>query len=343
MLIRTFMSLLGAGTALAAMLATMPGLSLITVAQADEGQYPARPIRFVVPYPPGGPLDAVARTVADQLKERLGTVIVENKPGAGGNIGADLVAKSNPDGYTVVMGAVATHAINPTLYPKIPYDPVRDFAPITLVANVPNVLIVNAELAAREKIESLADLVAYAKRNPGKLNMASGGNGSAGHLAGELFKTQAGIYALHIPYAGAAPAQLGLLAGQTDLMFDNLASAAPRIREGKVKAIAVTTRERAAAFPNLPTMAQAGANLGLKDFEVSTWFGVFAPAKTPAAIVSRLNKEFIAALNSEPVRMRLTGMAAEPAPGTPAALAALVESELKKYAVVIKRSGARVD
>ena len=339
MLKRTFTGMLCAGAALALTFGNGP----IASAHAQDANYPSKPIRFVVPYPPGGPLDAVARTLADQIKERLGTVIVENKPGAGGNIGADLVAKSAPDGYTVVMGAVATHAINPTLYPKIPYDPVRDFAPITLVANVPNVLIVNAELAAREKIESLADLVAYAKRNTGKLNMASGGNGSAGHLAGELFKTQAGIYALHIPYAGAAPAQLGLLAGQTDLMFDNLASAAPRIREGKVKALAVTTRERAAAFPNLPTMAQAGANLGLKDFEVSTWFGVFAPAKTPAAIVARLNKEFVAALNSEPVRTRLTGMAAEPAPGTPEALAALVEGELKKYAVVIKRSGARVD
>lgn len=339
MLKRTFTGMLCAGAALALAL----GNSLITAAHAQDANYPTKPIRFVVPYPPGGPLDAVARTLADQIKERLGTVIVENKPGAGGNIGADLVAKSAPDGYTVVMGAVATHAINPTLYPKIPYDPVRDFAPITLVANVPNVLIVNADLAAREKIESLADLVAYAKRNPGKLNMASGGNGSAGHLAGELFKAQAGVYALHIPYAGAAPAQLGLLAGQTDLMFDNLASAAPRIREGKVKALAVTTRERAAAFPNLPTMAQAGANLGLKDFEVSTWFGVFAPAKTPAPIVARLNREFVAALNSEPVRTRLGNMAAEPAPGTPEALAALVESELRKYAVVIKRSGARVD
>ncbi len=339
MLKRTFTGMLCAGAALALTL----GSGSVTSAHAQDANYPAKPIRFVVPYPPGGPLDAVARTLADQLKERLGTVVVENKPGAGGNIGADLVAKSNPDGYTVVMGAVATHAINPTLYPKIPYDPVRDFAPITLVANVPNVLIVNAELAAREKIASLADLVAYAKRNPGKLNMASGGNGSAGHLAGELFKTQAGIYALHIPYAGAAPAQLGLLAGQTDLMFDNLASAAPRIREGKVKALAVTTRARAAAFPDLPTMAQAGANLGLKDFEVSTWFGVFAPAKTPAATVARLNKEFVVALNSASVRTRLTAMAAEPAPGTPEALAALVASELNKYADVIKRSGARVD
>ena len=312
-------------------------------AQAQEANYPSKPIRFVVPYPPGGPLDAVARALAEQVKPTLGTVVVENKPGAGGNIGADLVAKSAPDGYTIVMGAVATHAINPTLFPKMPYDPVRDFSPVTLVANVPNVLIVNADLAKREKLESLTDLVAYAKRNPGKLNMASGGNGSAGHLAGELFKAQAGVYALHIPYAGAAPAQLGLLAGQTDFMFDNLASATPRIREGKVKALAVTTRARAASFPDIPTMAQAGDKLGLKDFEVSTWFGIFAPAKTSAPIVAKLNGEFVVALKSEALRNRLAGMGGEPAPGTPDALAALVASELKKYAEVIKRSGAKVD
>jgi len=335
MLKRTFTRLL----CTAALVAT--GFS--ATAQAQDAMYPNKPIRFVVPYPPGGPLDAVARLLAEQVKPMLGTVVVENKPGAGGNIGADLVAKSTPDGYAIVMGAVATHAINPTLFPKIPYDPIRDFTPVTLVANVPNVLILNADLAQREKIETLADLVAYAKRNPGKLNMASGGNGSAGHLAGELFKAQAGVYALHIPYAGAAPAQLGMLAGQTDFMFDNLASAAPRIREGKVKALAVTTRERAAAFPDIPTMAQAGEKLGLKDFEVSTWFGIFAPAKTPAPIVARLNADFVAALKSTPVRERLVKMAAEPAPGTPDAFAALVAAELKKYAEVIKRSGAKVD
>jgi tripartite-type tricarboxylate transporter receptor subunit TctC len=336
MLKRTFTRLLCACALLA-----VAGQS-ITV-QAQEAAYPAKPIRFVVPYPPGGPLDAVARALAEQVKPTLGTVVVENKPGAGGNIGADLVAKSAPDGYAIVMGAVATHAINPTLFPKIPYDPVRDFAPITLVANVPNVLIVNADLAKREKLETLTDLIAYAKRNPGKLNMASGGNGSAGHLAGELFKAQAGVFALHIPYAGAAPAQLGLLAGQTDFMFDNLASAAPRIREGKVRALAVTTRARAASFPDIPTMAQAGDKLGLKDFEVSTWFGIFAPAKTPATIVARLNTEFVNALKGDALRNRLSGMGGEPAPGTPEALAALVSAELKKYAEVIKRSGARVD
>lgn len=336
MLKHTFTGLFCAGALLAS-------TGLFTAVHAQDAMYPNKLIRFVVPYPPGGPLDTVARTLAEQVKPTLGTVVVENKPGAGGNIGADLVAKSAPDGYSILMGAVATHAINPTLFPKIPYDPIRDFAPVTLVANVPNVLILNADLAQREKIETLADLVAYAKRNPGKLNMASGGNGSAGHLAGELFKAQAGVYALHIPYAGAAPAQLGMLAGQTDFMFDNLASAAPRIREGKVKALAVTTRERAIAFPDIPTMAQAGEKLGLKDFEVSTWFGIFAPAKTPAPIVARLNADFVAALKSTPVRERLVKMAAEPAPGTPDALAALVAAELKKYAEVIKRSGAKVD
>lgn len=318
-------------------------LCVMSAPAAWAQAYPAKPIRFVVPYPPGGPLDTVARTLAEQLKTTLGTVVVENKPGAGGNLGADLVAKSAPDGYAVVMGAVATHAINPTLFPKLPYDPVKDFAPVTLVANVPNVLVLNADFAKREKIETVHDLVAYAKKNPGRINYASGGNGSAGHLAGELFKAQAGVYMVHIPYGGAAPAQLGLLAGQTDLMFDNLASAAARIREGKVKALAVTTAKRSAQFPALPTIAEAGAADGLREFDVNTWFGVFAPAGTPKNIIERLHREFTTALRSEATRTRLAAMAAEPAPTTPEEFAALVKRELAKYADVVKRSGAKID
>lgn len=305
--------------------------------------YPAKPIRFVVPYPPGGPLDTVARLLAEQLKDTLGTVVVENRPGAGGNIGADNVAKSAPDGYSIVMGAVATHAINPSLFPKMPYDPIKDFAPVTLVANVPNVLVLNAEFAKREKIATVHDLVAYANKNPGRINYASGGNGSAGHLAGELFKTRAGVFMVHIPYGGAAPAQLGLLAGQTDLMFDNLASAAVRMREGRVKALAVTTAQRSNRFPDLPTIAEAGAADGLGDFDVNTWFGVFAPAGTPKAVVDRLNRAFVASLRSDATRTRLAAMAAEPAPTTPDEFAALVKRELAKYAEVVKRSGAKVD
>jgi tripartite-type tricarboxylate transporter receptor subunit TctC len=208
-----------------------------------------KPIRLVVPYPPGGPLDIVARALAEKVKDTLGVVIVDNKPGAGGNLGADAIAKSAPDGSTIVMGAVATHAINPWLYSKLPYDPVRDFTPITGVAQVPNVLVMNPETAARLRIQRVADLVTYAKENPGKLNYGSGGNGSAGHLAGEMFKAQAGVFMVHIPYPGGNPAQLALLSGQVDLNFDNLAAASANIKAGKLKALAVTTARRSSVMP----------------------------------------------------------------------------------------------
>jgi tripartite-type tricarboxylate transporter receptor subunit TctC len=310
-------------------------------AAAQTPAYPSKPIRLVVPYPPGGPLDTAARALAERLKDSLGTVIVENRPGAGGNVGVDYVAKQPADGYTLAIGAVATHAINPWLYAKLPYDPIKDFAPITLIAHVPNVLVMTPETAARYRIESVADLIAYARKHPGRLNYASGGNGSAGHMAGELLKSMARISIVHIPYAGAAPAQLGLLAGQTDLMFDNLASAAPQIRAGKLRAFAVTTTGRAAAFPELPTMAEAAPEL--VGFDVSTWFGVFAPAGTPPAIVERLNGTMRAALGSAEMRAVLARLGAEPAPTTPAQFAALVRAELAKYEKVVKFSGARVD
>jgi tripartite-type tricarboxylate transporter receptor subunit TctC len=311
-----------------------------TVAPALAQPWPARPIRFVVPYPPGGPLDQVARALAEKLREPLGQpVVVENRPGAGGNIGADLVAKAAPDGYAIVMGAVATHAINPYLYAKMPYDANRDFTPITRVATVPNVLVMNPQTAERLGVHSLGDLIAYARKNPGKLNYASGGNGSAGHLAGELLEAQAGVSMVHIPYGGAAPAQLGLLAGQTDLMFDNLASATPQIRAGKLKAFAVTTERRSSFFPELPTVAESG----LKGFDISTWFGVFAPANTPRPIVDRLNAEFTQALAAPDIRERLARMGAEPSPMSPEAFANFVRAEQAKYERVVKSSGARVE
>lgn len=306
--------------------------------------YPARLIRFVVPYPAGGPLDAIARMLAEKMREGLGQqVIVDNRPGAGGNLGADMVAKSPPDGYTIVMGAVATHAINPALFARMPYDPVHDFAPVSLVASVPNVLVVNPEFAARHGIATLADLVGYAKAHPGQINFASGGNGSAGHLAGELFKSMARVSMVHIPYAGAAPAQLGLLAGQTDLMFDNLASASQNIRAGKLKPLAVTTARRAEALPELPTVAEAGRDAGLSGFDINTWFGVLAPARTPPAVIDKLNAEIRRALASPDVRERMAKLGAEPSPTTPAAFGALIQSEMKKYAAVVKASGAKVD
>ena len=304
-----------------------------------QSAYPAKPIRLVVPYPPGGPLDTAARALAERVKESLGVVVVENRPGAGGNLGVDQVAKSPPDGYSLVIGAVATHAVNPWLFSKLPYDPVKDFAPITLIAHVPNVLVMTPERADQLGIRSARDLVDYSRKNPARLNYASGGNGSAGHMAGELMKSQAKISAVHIPYAGAAPAQLGLLAGQTDFMFDNLASATTQIKAGKLRALAVTTAQRASALTDVPTMAEAG----LTGFDLSTWFGVFAPAGTPSAVIARLNAAFTAALRSPEMRERLARMGAEPAPGTPEQFSELVRRELSKYQSVVKFSGARVD
>jgi tripartite-type tricarboxylate transporter receptor subunit TctC len=316
-------------------------LPCFAAAQANP-PYPSRPIRLIVPYPPGGPLDTAARALAESVKDTLGVIVVENRAGAGGNVGVDYVAKQPPDGYTLVIGAVATHAINPWLFSKLPYDPIRDFAPITLIAQVPNVLVMPPETAARYRIESVRDLVVYARKNPGKLNYASGGNGSGGHMAGELLKSMARVSIVHIPYAGAAPAQLGMLAGQTDLMFDNLASATPQIRAGKLRAFAVTTERRTSAFPELPTIAEAGGS-ELAGFEVSTWFGVLAPAGTPAEIVARLNETMRAALSSDAMRERLARMGAEPAPTSPAEFTALIKSELAKYQRVVKFSGAKVD
>ncbi|KNZ32765.1 MAG: ABC transporter substrate-binding protein [Methylibium sp. NZG] len=300
-----------------------------------------RPIRLIVPYPPGGPLDIVARALADKVRDSLGTVIVDNRPGAGGNVGADAVAKAAPDGTTIVMGAVATHAINPWLYAKIPYDPIRDFTPITGVARVPNVLVMNPDAAARLGIQTVADLIAYAKRNPGKLNYGSGGNGSAGHLAGEMFKAQAGVFMVHIPYAGGNPAQLALLAGQVDLNFDNLAAASANIRAGKLRALAVTTAQRSSVMADVPTIAESAA--ALAGFDVNTWFGLFGPAGLAPEVTRRLNTAFVEALASPELKARLTTLMAEPIPSTPQQFGDFVKAELAKYERVVKASGARVE
>jgi tripartite-type tricarboxylate transporter receptor subunit TctC len=318
-------------------------LGSLAIAPFGIAQTAPRPIRLIVPYPPGGPLDIVARALADKVKDTLGVVIVENRPGAGGNLGADLAAKSAPDGHTIVMGAVATHAINPWLYAKIPYDPIRDFTPITLVAQVPNVLVMNAETASRLRIGNVGDVVAYARRNPGKLNYGSGGNGSAGHLAGEMFKAQAGVFMVHIPYAGGSPAQLALLSGQVDLNFDNLAAASANIKSGKLKAIAVTTARRSSAMPDVPTIAEGGRDLGLGAFDVNTWFGLFGPAGLPAEVTQRLNRAFVQALNADDTKARLAALLAESSPGTSEEFGRFVRAELSKYEQVVKASGAKVE
>jgi tripartite-type tricarboxylate transporter receptor subunit TctC len=302
-----------------------------------------RPIRLIVPYPPGGPLDIVARALADKVKDSLGSVVVENRPGAGGNLGMDLVAKAAPDGLTIGMGAVATHAINPWLYSKIPYDAMRDFTPITLVAQVPNVLVMNVDTARKLGIASVADLVAYAKKNPGTLNYGSGGNGSAGHLAGEIFKSQAGVYMVHIPYAGGPPAQLALLSGQVDLNFDNLAAASANIKSGKLKAVAMTTAKRSGAMPEVPTIAESGAAYGLAAFDINTWFGLFGPAGLPPATTQRLNKAFTEALASPEIKARMASLLAEASPTTPEQFGAFVRAELAKYEKVVKATGAKAD
>ena len=303
-----------------------------------QAQTPAKPIRIIVPYAPGGPIDVTARQLAERVKDSLGPVIIENRPGAGGNIGADAVAKAAPDGLTLGIAAVATHAINPWLFSKMPYNAATDFAPITQMLRVPNVLVMNADTAARLKINTLADLIAYAKANPGKLNFGSGGNGSAGHLAGEMFKRDAGIFAVHIPYNGGNPAQLALLSGQVDFNFDNLATAAPNIKGGKLKALAVTTAQRSPALPDVPPVADT-----LKGFEIDTWWGLVAPAGTPKEVITKLNQAFVAALNSPETRTRYAALMAEPAPDTPEAFGAFMKRELAKYERVVKASGAKVD
>ncbi len=297
-----------------------------------------KPIRIIVPYAAGGPLDVTARVLAERVKDSLGTVIIENKPGAGGNLGVDLVAKAVPDGYTLGLAAVATHAINPWLFAKMPYDASRDFAPITQMVRVPNVLVMNADTAQRLKIQTLADLIAYAKANPGRLNFGSGGNGSAGHLAGEMFKKAAGIFAVHIPYNGGNPAQLALLSGQVDFNFDNLATASANIKAGKLKALAVTTAQRSSALPEIPAMGET-----LKGFEIDTWWGLVAPAGTPQEVVERLHKAFATALQAPETRSRFAQLMAEPVASSPEQFGAFMKKELARYESVVKASGARVD
>ena len=319
---RTFLTALGVFAALSS-----------TAAPAQT-----RPIRLVVPYAAGGPIDVTARLLAERVKDSLGPVIIDNRPGGGGNIGADVVAKAAPDGLTIGIAAVATHAINPWLFSKMPYDAVKDFTPITQMVRVPNVLVMNAETAGRLKIDSLADLIAYGKAHPGKLNYGSGGNGSAGHLAGEMFKRDAGIFAVHIPYNGGNPAQLALLSGQVDFNFDNLATAAPNIRSGKLKALAVTTLRRSPNLPDVPAVAET-----LKGFAIDTWWGLVAPAKTPRDVVVKLNQAFVAALQSPETKTRFAGLMAEPAPTSPEEFANFMKAELSKYERVVKASGAKVD
>ena len=326
--------LLGAA-ALAACATALPVLA--------QSGWPTKPIRMVVPFAPGGTTDILARAVAVELTKSLGQpVVVDNKAGAGGNIGADIVAKAAPDGYTILMGTVGTHAINKWLYGKMPYDPVKDFAPISLVAGVPNVMVVNADKARALKIHNVQDFIAYAKANPGKLNMASSGNGTSIHMAGELFKTMTGAYMVHFPYKGSGPALMDMVGGNMDVMFDNLPSAMQQIKAGKLTALAVTSAQRSAALPDVPTVEQAGGP-ALKGFEASSWFGLLAPAGTPPEIVNRIQQDVAKAIKTPEVSERLLAQGAIPSGNTPQQFAALIDAELKKWQPVVKASGAKVD
>ena len=310
---------------------------------AAQATWPSKAVRVVVPFAAGGTTDILARSLAPELQKAFGQpFVVDNKPGAGGNTGASDVAKSAPDGYTLLMGTVGTHAINAALYPKMPYDPVKDFAPITLMAGVPNVLVMNPALAARYNIQTVADFIKVAKANPGKFNMASSGNGTSIHLAGELFKSMTGTYMVHFPYRGSGPALIDLIGGSMDLMFDNLPSALPQIKAGKLKGLAVTSARRSDAIPELPTIAEAGGP-ALKGFEASSWFGLMAPAGTPPEIITRLQQETAKALGSPALKERLQAQGAIPSGMSSADFVAFIAAETRKWAAVVKASGAKVD
>jgi tripartite-type tricarboxylate transporter receptor subunit TctC len=304
-------------------------------AAAQAGDFPTKAIRLVVPFPPGGATDAAARLVAVKMSEHWGQpVLVDNRAGAGGNVGSDMVAKSPADGYTLVMGVTGSHAINTSLYSKMPYDPVADFVAISQVAVVPNVLVVHPSVPAK----NLAELMALAKKEPGKLNYASLGNGTAAHLGMEMLKSEAGVDITHVPYKGSAPAVSDLLAGQVQMMVDGLPSALPHVKAGKLRAIAITSLHRAPSLPDLPTIAET-----YPGFYADAWSGLFAPKGTPQPVVDKLSAEVQRILKLPEVREKLAALGAEPVGSTQAEFAAHVKKEIGKWAKVVKTSGAKVD
>jgi tripartite-type tricarboxylate transporter receptor subunit TctC len=308
--------------------------ALVLSGSADAQTYPAKPIRFIAPFAAGGALDTLTRTIASRMPESWGQpVLVENRTGAGGNIGADIVAKAPPDGYTLVMGTIATHAINVSLYSPMPYDAVKDFAPVTIAATINNSLSVHPSVATR----NVAELIQYAKANPGRLTFGSAGSGTSQHLAGELFKTMTGVDMVHVPYKGGAPAMVDLLAGQISMTFGDIPTALPHIRSGRLRSIAVTAARRSPLLPDVPTIAEQG----LPGFDVSAWFGVFTTAGTPRPVVSQLNAEIARILRLPDVREKLLAVGMEPVTNSPDEFAAFVQSEIAKWARVVKASGAK--
>ena len=301
-----------------------------------QAAYPNKPVTIVVPFAAGGTTDILPRIIGQALTTELGQpVVVDNRAGAGGNIGGALAAKAPADGYTLFMGTVGTHAINASLYKKMPFDPVKDFAPLTRVANVPNLLVANPA----QPYKSVKELIAYAKANPGKVNFGSSGNGSSIHLSGELFKSLAKVDMVHVPYKGSAPAVTDLLGNQIGIMFDNMPSAIQHVRSGKLVPIAVTTAKRSPELPNVPTIAEAG----VPGYEATSWFGMFAPTGTPAPVLAKLNTALVKVLNQAEVKKKINEQGAETTSETPEQFAAFIKTESVKWGKVVQESGASLD
>jgi len=317
-------------------IAVLAAFALTAVGTASAQTWPTKPIRYVVPFAAGGSTDILGRTIAEKLSAALGQpVVVDNKPGAGGGVGAAEVAKAAPDGYTIMGGTISTHAINASLYSSLPYDPVKDFVPITLIARVPNMLVINNDIPAK----NVAELIKLMKANPGKWSFASAGNGTSQHLSGELFKSLAGVEMQHIPYKGSPPALNDVMGGQVSMTFDNITTAWALAKGGKLRAIAVTTASRSPAAPEVPTLAESG----LPGYEIGSWQGVFAPAGTPPDIVKRLNAEIVKIIKSPDVQKKLIDLGAEPVGDSPEQFAAFVKAEVAKWGDVVKKSGAKID
>ncbi len=322
------------GQLLAGVSLAVAGLSFASPALAQT--YPSKPITIVVPFSAGGTTDILARIMGQALSVELGQpVVVDNRAGAGGNIGAALAAKATADGHTLFMGTVGTHAINAALYKKLPFDPIKDFAPLSRVANVPNVLVSHPS----KPYKTVAELIAYAKARPGQINYASSGNGSSIHLSGELFESLTKTGMVHIPYKGSAPAVNDLLANQVDIMFDNLPSAIAHVRAGKLRAIAVTTSKRSEQLPQVPTIAESG----VPGYEATSWFGLFAPAATPAPVVSKLNAAIVKVLDQADVKKKIIDQGGDPHPEKPEQFAAFIQAESLKWSKVVRDSGASLE
>jgi tripartite-type tricarboxylate transporter receptor subunit TctC len=320
---------------IAALALACVGTFAAAASPATAQTFPTRPLTLVIPFAAGGSTDLVGRLVAQRMSEELSQqVVVDNRGGAGGNLGSAAVAKSAADGYTILMGTVATHALNPLIYTKIPYDPVKDFAPVSLLATVPNVLAVHPSVPAN----NVAELVALAKKDPGKFSYASSGNGTPLHLSGELFKTLAGVDIVHVPYKGSGPALIDVLAGQVPIIFDNLPSSTEHIKTGRLKGLGVTTTGRAPVFPDMPAIGET-----LKGYETYTWNALFAPAGTPPEVIARLNEAANKAVSDEKTKAKLAEFSATVVASTPDELAKHVQSEIAKWTPIVKQSGARID